>query len=99
MLRDTFRHVLSRIRCVFCDTVMTVKDAEAMCGNGHAFATCVSSGIPIMAPGISRVCAVCGLRCLKPSELEKLSKEFLDDTVKIDTAAELCGGCGGKFIV
>lgn len=37
MLRDTFHHILSRIRCVFCDTGVTVKDAEAVCENGHAF--------------------------------------------------------------
>lgn len=55
--------------------------------------------MPIMAPGISRVCAVCGLRCLQTSELDRLAKEHIGQDVPLDMSAELCGGCGGKFIV
>ncbi|OAQ97125.1 hypothetical protein LLEC1_03220 [Akanthomyces lecanii] len=62
-------------------------------------ATCASSGLPIMAPGISRVCAVCGLRCLQTAELAKLAREHLGQDVPLDLSAEICGGCGGKFIV
>lgn len=62
-------------------------------------ATCASSGMPIMAPGISRVCAVCGLRCLQTAELARLAREHLGHGVPLDMSAEICGGCGGKFIV
>ncbi|TQV98876.1 hypothetical protein V2A60_007424 [Cordyceps javanica] len=98
-LRRQFRDVLPRIRCVFCDTAVREQGAEAVCEKGHSFATCVSSGMPIMAPGISRVCAVCGLRCLQAAELHKLAKEHLGHDVTLDMHAETCGGCGGKFIV
>ncbi|KAJ6782271.1 hypothetical protein PWT90_00594 [Aphanocladium album] len=98
-LRRQFRDVLPRIRCVFCDSALQEKGAEAVCVKGHSFATCVSSGMPIMAPGISRVCAVCGLRCLQTAELARLAKEHLGQDVSLDMSAEICGGCGGKFIV
>lgn len=62
-------------------------------------ATCASSGMPIMAPGISRVCAVCGLRCLQTAELARLAEKYLGRDVTLDLSAEICGGCGGKFIV
>ena len=52
-----------------------------------------------MAPGISRACAVCELRCLKASELEKIAMEYIRKDIEIDAAAEVCGGCGGKFVV
>lgn len=52
-----------------------------------------------MAPGISRVCAVCELRCLKASELDKLAMQYLREDIEIDSGAEVCGGCGGKFVV
>lgn len=34
-----------------------------------------------------------------PKELETLAKTYLDGKVQIDSTAELCGGCGGKFII
>ncbi|KAJ4164708.1 hypothetical protein LMH87_006370 [Akanthomyces muscarius] len=98
-LRHQFRDVLPRIHCVFCDTRVWENGAEAICDKGHSFATCASSGMPIMAPGISRVCAVCGLRCLQTAELAKLAREHLGHDVPLDLSAEICGGCGGKFIV
>ncbi|EGX92852.1 hypothetical protein CCM_04224 [Cordyceps militaris CM01] len=97
-VRRQFQSVLPRIRCVFCDAEMREEGAEAVCANGHSFATCGSSGMPIMAPGISRVCAVCGMRCLQVSELHRLAKEHLGHDMTLDVHAEICGGCGGKFI-
>ncbi|KAM3502598.1 hypothetical protein MY10362_004752 [Beauveria mimosiformis] len=98
-LRWQFRDVLPRIRCVFCEAPMRAQGAEAVCDAGHSFATCASSGMPIMAPGVSRVCAVCGLRCLQTAELARLAGEHLGRDVPLDVSAETCGGCGGKFIV
>ncbi|KAM3566886.1 hypothetical protein ARSEF4850_000191 [Beauveria asiatica] len=98
-LRWQFRDVLPRIRCVFCEAPMREQGAEAVCDAGHSFATCASSGMPIMAPGVSRVCAVCGLRCLQTAELARLAGEHLGRDVPLDLSAETCGGCGGKFIV
>ncbi|KAM3446110.1 hypothetical protein MY3296_009979, partial [Beauveria thailandica] len=97
-LRWQFRDVLPRIRCVFCEAPMREQGAEAVCDAGHSFATCASSGMPIMAPGVSRVCAVCGLRCLQTAELARLAGEHLGRDVPLDLSAETCGGCGGKFI-
>ena len=51
-----------------------------------------------MAPGISRLCAVCGLRCLKVSELSALAKEYIGPDAVVDSAGDVCGGCGGKFV-
>lgn len=63
-------------------------------------AICATSGIPILAPGISRVCGVCKMRCLKVSELEKLAEEHLGSVDAVgDSQGEVCGGCGGKFVV
>ncbi|KAK3190520.1 hypothetical protein K4F52_003541 [Lecanicillium sp. MT-2017a] len=99
-LRKQFQPAIGAMKCVFCDTPMQQKGAvEVECENGHAFATCAASGVPIMAPGISRVCAVCELRCLKASELEKIAMQYLHEDVELDSAAETCGGCGGKFVV
>ncbi|KAK5998351.1 GPI-anchor transamidase [Cladobotryum mycophilum] len=99
-LREQFRDVAARLACVFCNSRFRIKDDEAICENGHPFATCAASGIPIMAPGVSRVCGVCKLRCLKVSELEKLAREYLGSSEGVTASSgEVCGGCGGKFVV
>src|SRR5687767_14524922 len=43
--------------------------------NSFGIAACVATGLAIMEPGISRVCAVCGKRCLRRSELEAVGGE------------------------
>jgi len=51
-----------------------------------------------MAPGVSRQCAVCGLRCLKVSELAAIAREYLGPDTAVNSTGDLCGGCGGKFV-
>lgn len=62
-------------------------------------ATCTATGLAIMAPGVSRVCSVCELRCLNLSELSRMAKEYLGAETVGESSGEVCGGCGGKFLV
>ncbi|KJZ79264.1 hypothetical protein HIM_01415 [Hirsutella minnesotensis 3608] len=96
-LRDRFQHVIPSQRCVFCDAPMVILAHEATCENGHSFATCTASGLAIMAPGVSRLCAVCGLRCLEAAELAALAKQHLGADAVVDST-QVCGNCGGKFV-
>lgn len=63
-------------------------------------AICSSSGVAVLAPGVSHVCAVCQRRCLKHSELVRLAEEYMGpDAAKLaPPGGEACGGCGGKFV-
>ena len=51
-----------------------------------------------MAPDISRICAVCELRCLKVTELTRIAVENFGPGTRIESSGETCGGCGGKFV-
>lgn len=51
-----------------------------------------------MGPDISRICAVCELRCLNVAELTKIAEEHFGPGTKIESSGEVCGGCGGKFV-
>ncbi|KAJ3465501.1 hypothetical protein MRS44_006159 [Fusarium solani] len=97
-LREQFRGVASRQRCVFCDAGLQMGGDEAKCENGHMFARCASTGLAIMAPDISRICAVCELRCLKVTELTRIAEELLGAGTMVESSGEVCGGCGGKFV-
>ncbi|KAL6881363.1 transcription factor IIIC subunit delta N-term domain-containing protein [Trichoderma novae-zelandiae] len=99
-LRALFKEAAEKLPCVFCDARLSIQDDVATCKNRHAFAVCATTGIPIMAPGISRVCGVCKMRCLTVSELEKLAEEHIGSVEGVgDAQGEVCGGCGGKFVV
>ena len=55
-----------------------------------------------MAPGISNNCGVCGSKCLRPGDLASLAAEHdagLAAFVEKEVSSELCGGCGGKFMI
>lgn len=52
-----------------------------------------------MAPGVSRVCSVCELRCLNVSELSRVAKDHLGPETVVESAGDVCGGCGGKFLI
>ncbi|KAM4056714.1 transcription factor IIIC subunit delta N-term domain-containing protein [Hirsutella rhossiliensis] len=97
-LRDLFRDVVSLQRCVFCVAPLRISFDESACENGHLFATCAASGLAIMAPGVSRLCAVCGLRCLKVGELAALARRLVGPDAVVDSTGDVCGGCGGKFV-
>jgi hypothetical protein len=62
-------------------------------------AACAATDLAILAPGISRACAVCGLRCLINSELSRLAQEHYGSEVVVAESAGTCGRCGGKFVV
>ncbi|KAK1988440.1 hypothetical protein LZ30DRAFT_578098 [Colletotrichum cereale] len=98
-MRKRFEEVKQRQRCVFCQTPLEDEGKESICEQGHIFATCASTGLAILAPGISRACAVCGLRCLVAKEVVKIAQEHLGPDAKVEASEEMCGGCGGKFVV
>ncbi|KAK2063569.1 hypothetical protein LY76DRAFT_662111 [Colletotrichum caudatum] len=98
-MRKRFEGVKKRQRCIFCQTPLEDQGRESVCEKGHIFATCASTGLAILAPGISRACAVCGLRCLVVKEVTKIAQEYLGPDTKVEASEEMCGGCGGKFVV
>ncbi|RGP75304.1 hypothetical protein FSPOR_926 [Fusarium sporotrichioides] len=97
-LREQFRDIAAHQHCVFCDAALRLEEDEAKCENGHLFARCASTGLAIMAPDISRICAVCELRCLKVAELTRVAVENFGPGTMIESSGEVCGGCGGKFV-
>ncbi|KLP02046.1 uncharacterized protein FFB20_10295 [Fusarium fujikuroi] len=97
-LREQFRDVAAGQHCVFCDAALRLEEEEAKCENGHLFARCASTGLAIMAPDISRICAVCELRCLKVSELKRVVETHFGPGANVQASGEVCGGCGGKFV-
>ncbi|KAK1998966.1 hypothetical protein LX36DRAFT_656031 [Colletotrichum falcatum] len=98
-MRKRLEGVKKKQRCVFCQTTLEDEGKESVCENGHIFATCASTGLAILAPGISRACAVCGLRCLVAKEVVRIAQEHLGPDCKLEASEEMCGGCGGKFVV
>ncbi|KAM0321968.1 hypothetical protein ACHAPQ_009193 [Fusarium lateritium] len=97
-LREQFRSIAAMQQCVFCDTALHLEEDEAKCENGHLFARCASTGLAIMAPDISRICAVCELRCLKVAELSRVAEEHFGPGTRVESSDEVCGGCAGKFV-
>ncbi|KAL4729394.1 hypothetical protein ACLX1H_003811 [Fusarium chlamydosporum] len=97
-LREQFKDIAEHQHCVFCDAALRLEEDEAKCENGHMFARCASTGLAIMAPDISRICAVCELRCLKVAELTRVAVENFGPGTSIESSGEVCGGCGGKFV-
>ncbi|KAF6823061.1 hypothetical protein CPLU01_11624 [Colletotrichum plurivorum] len=98
-LKQRLSEVRSKQVCVFCQGPLKHGDKESVCQGGHVFATCAATGLAILAPGISRACAVCGLRCLVAKEAVKIAQQHLGPEASIEMPEEVCGGCGGKFVV
>ncbi|KAG6020975.1 hypothetical protein E4U41_002649 [Claviceps citrina] len=104
-LRRQFRDVVSRQTCVFCHTSLVTMGNESTCEKGHSFATCAATGLAILAPGISRVCSLCSLRCLNRSELSRIAARHIGPHAVVVPPSrghggeEACGGCGGKFLI
>jgi len=65
--------------------------------NGFA-ARCTLTGLAILEPGISRVCGLCGLRCLVASQIQKMA-ETPGLSISNTQIEDLCTACGGKFIL
>ncbi|KAH6659340.1 hypothetical protein BKA67DRAFT_529497 [Truncatella angustata] len=96
-IKDAFRDLASNAACVLCGAKLHVQHGASKCPNGHTFANCAATGLPILAPGISNNCAVCGSKCLKPNEIPANAGDAATAFVK-QISSELCGGCGGKFL-
>ncbi|KAI1484815.1 hypothetical protein F5X96DRAFT_404074 [Biscogniauxia mediterranea] len=100
-LKDHFALVARQQACAFCDTRLESFEGgrSSRCGRGHVFENCVATQIPILAPGTSNTCGVCGSKCLKPAELAALAPQpQLRRVVEEEISGDRCGGCGGKFI-
>ncbi|KAI1382692.1 uncharacterized protein F4822DRAFT_423248 [Hypoxylon trugodes] len=96
-LKDHFALVRRKQVCSFCDLPLKPVGKSSRCSNGHLFDTCATTNLPILAPGLSRTCSVCGSKSLKQEDLIAIAPE-LRDIVTDSISAELCGSCGGKFI-
>ncbi|OTA55963.1 hypothetical protein K449DRAFT_375937 [Hypoxylon sp. EC38] len=97
VLRNHFKMVGRKQVCSFCGLPLKPKGKLSCCGRGHLFATCATTGLPILSPGQSRTCNVCGSKCLKREDLLTIAPE-LKNIIMNEISAEQCGGCGGKFI-
>ncbi|KAI1172131.1 hypothetical protein F4777DRAFT_590764 [Nemania sp. FL0916] len=95
-LRDQFQTIARRQLCIFCKLPLQSRGITSRCGNDHVFENCANTGVPVLAPNVSRTCGVCGKKSLKTDELLALAPQ-LQDIIEQDISAELCGGCGGKF--
>ncbi|KAG6196901.1 hypothetical protein E4U10_000571 [Claviceps purpurea] len=98
-LRRQFMAVIPKQTCVFCDARLVAFGNESICERGHSFATCAATGLAILAPGISRICSVCDLRCLNISELSRIAAQHISPEAVVESLGEACGGCGGKFLL
>ncbi|KAK8127914.1 hypothetical protein PG984_009022 [Apiospora sp. TS-2023a] len=97
--REKMKEVALNQSCVFCGDVLQPQGRTSRCGNGHSFEKCASTGIPIIAPGSTHTCSVCGLKCLKPQQVKAMTQNHeLHEYIEKEVSAELCGGCGGKFM-
>ncbi|KAK8042352.1 hypothetical protein PG994_012835 [Apiospora phragmitis] len=97
--REKLREVALHQSCVFCGGSLQLQGRISRCGSGHSFENCASTGIPIIAPGSTHTCSVCGLKCLKPQQVKAMAQNSdLHAYIEKQVSAELCGGCGGKFM-
>ncbi|XXG99494.1 hypothetical protein Hte_005833 [Hypoxylon texense] len=96
-LKDHFEMVSRSQVCPFCDLPLEPVGTSMRCQEGHLLDTCAATGLPILAPGMSRICSVCGSKCLKLKDLIAMAPQ-LKEIITGEISAELCGGCGGKFI-
>ncbi|KAK7997455.1 hypothetical protein PG989_005495 [Apiospora arundinis] len=97
--REKLKEVASAQSCVFCGGLLVLEGRTSRCYNGHSFENCASTGIPIIMPGSTHTCSVCGLKCLKPQQVKTMARNSdLHDYIEKEVSPELCGGCGGKFM-
>lgn len=102
--KEMFRTVIAAQRCDLCGEEMSVADGGrlrgmSVCAKGHFWSTCAASGLAIQAPGISHTCGACGVRTLKAEELLRRARApELEERVRGEVTADVCGNCGGKFV-
>ncbi|KAI1775522.1 transcription factor IIIC subunit delta N-term-domain-containing protein [Hypoxylon cercidicola] len=96
-LKDHFATVSRSQVCPFCELPLAPVGKSSRCQRGHILDTCATTGLPILAPGLSKMCNVCGSKCLKPEDLVVVAPQ-LKDIIMGEISSEFCGGCGGKFV-
>ncbi|KAI1455939.1 hypothetical protein F4805DRAFT_468360 [Annulohypoxylon moriforme] len=96
-LKDHFELVVRQQACAFCKSPLKSEGKLCRCDKGHLFATCATTGLPILAPGLSRTCNVCSSKCLNRENLIIMAPQ-LKDIIMDEISDELCGNCGGKFV-
>ncbi|KAI1335769.1 hypothetical protein F5Y15DRAFT_419451 [Xylariaceae sp. FL0016] len=96
-LKDHFDLIARQQVCVFCKGQLTKENKLSRCEKGHLFENCAATGLSILAPGITNTCGVCGYKCLKQQQLVSMAPQ-LERIIEDEIPAELCGGCGGKFL-
>ncbi|CAJ2514299.1 Uu.00g024180.m01.CDS01 [Anthostomella pinea] len=96
-LKDHFE-LIGRIQvCVFCDSRLDFHGKSSRCSKGHFFENCATTGVPILAPGTTNTCGVCGFKCMKTEQLILMAPQ-LESIITEEISSVLCGSCGGKFI-
>ncbi|KAI1758700.1 hypothetical protein GGR53DRAFT_516192 [Hypoxylon sp. FL1150] len=83
--------------CPFCELPLEPAGKSLRCHRGHILDTCATTGLPILAPGLSKMCSVCGSKCLKPEDLVAMAPQ-LKEIIMAEISGEICGGCGGRFV-
>jgi hypothetical protein len=102
-IREMFRDAIASQKCDLCGEEMALSSGSdnhkgmSVCRQGHFWSTCAASGLAIQAPGISHTCGVCGVRTLKVEELLRRAPG-LEERIKEELTADVCGNCGGKFV-
>lgn len=95
---------VSKLTPVFRNVKGEGRVLDAVCARSHRVAVCGGTGLAIMAPGISRACAVCQSRCLEAGYLLErvLGPAGAGDEVAEFVRRELgranCARCGGKYL-
>lgn len=101
--KEMFRDAIASQRCDLCAEEMAISSEPdshqgmSVCRKGHFWSTCAASGLAIQAPGISHTCGVCGVRTLKVEELLRRAPG-LEEKIKEELTADVCGNCDGKFV-
>ncbi|TGJ79919.1 hypothetical protein E0Z10_g8837 [Xylaria hypoxylon] len=89
-LRDQFGIIARRQLCVFCERPLLPRGTSRTATTDTSL-NCANTGVPVVAPNVSRTCGVCGMKCLKSEELLRIAPQ-LKDIVEEDISAVFCGG-------
>ncbi|KAL5621923.1 hypothetical protein BROUX41_005868 [Berkeleyomyces rouxiae] len=98
-IKGLFADLVGQHQCVFCDGGLRWQvGGYYECAKGHSFAGCTVSGLPILSPGISRICGLCKRRCITRDEIMRRLAEHCGKNTDVPELSLVCGACGGKFL-
>ncbi|PHH55136.1 hypothetical protein CFIMG_000037RA [Ceratocystis fimbriata CBS 114723] len=98
-VRGLFANLVGQHQCVFCDGALRWQmGGYYECVKGHSFAGCTISGLPILSPGISRICGLCKRRCITQAEITRRLRESYGEHAQVPGLSRVCGACGGRFL-